>query len=346
MLRYKSIFKSNALLKPKGLLAIKLAVSIGLVLLLVRQVNIEDFLAGFTQANIPIFGIALGLSAVAVLIRSYKWQLLLGVQGANLPLRTIQAITYMSMFFNNFFLGSIGGDAFRVYKTLNYSRTKSGSISSVLMERATGVWASVLVLLASSIATLFIGDSVILPRQLFQLIGVSLATLFLTVAGFMLMMRVRHFNMLDKFPKLAIFVHSFVVTIHLYRIHVVTLLTTVILSLLFLMTNSVATYFYALAANVTVHFIHLIFIVTLAGIITMLPISINGIGLQEGAIFIYLERLGVDPSSALLVALLPRIGMLLFAFLGGLLFLHDEVIGKNDRSGKPVASLGDNKASD
>jgi uncharacterized protein (TIRG00374 family) len=337
---------SGLTLKRKALLAIKLAVSIGLILILIRQVSVADFLDGFKQANIPLFGIALALSAVAILIRSYKWQLLLRVQGANLPLRTIQAITYMSMFFNNFFLGSIGGDAFRVYKTLNYSRTKSGSISSVLVERATGVWATVLFLLCSSIAVLFTGDSIILPRQLFQLIGICLAILILVFAGFMLVLRFRHLNMLDKFPNLATRVKGFVVTIQLYRIHIVTLVSAVVLSLLYLVTNSVGMYYYALAANVTVNFIHLIFIVTFAAIIIMIPISINGIGLQEGAIFVYLERVGVDPSSALLVAILPRIGLLLFALLGGLLFVYDLGNGRDNRTDKSGATLGDSKAPD
>jgi uncharacterized membrane protein YbhN (UPF0104 family) len=162
----------------------------------------------------------------------------------------------------------------------------------------------------------------------------------------MLVLRFRHLNMLDKFPNLATRVKGFVVTIQLYRIHIVTLVSAVVLSLLYLVTNSVGMYYYALAANVTVNFIHLIFIVTFAAIIIMIPISINGIGLQEGAIFVYLERVGVDPSSALLVAILPRIGLLLFALLGGLLFVYDLGNGRDNRTDKSGATLGDSKAPD
>ena len=56
----------------------------------------------------------------------------------------------------------------------------------------------------------------------------------------------------------------------------------------------------------------------------MIPISINGIGLQEGSYVFYLEQLGVAGPVGLLVAVLARGSLLAMSLLGGLLFLSEK----------------------
>jgi hypothetical protein len=55
-------------------------------------------------------------------------------------------------------------------------------------------------------------------------------------------------------------------------------------------------------------------------LIGVIPVTINSIGLREGA-FVYLfSQLGVPGAEALALALLARIGLLLPGIVGGILF--------------------------
>src|SRR5918996_139520 len=89
------------MLKRRALLLAKYSVSIGLMALILLRANLSSFVAAVKEANILWFGAGLLVVAFNMLIRSYKWQLLLKVQGANVPLIMVQNLNYMSMFFNN-----------------------------------------------------------------------------------------------------------------------------------------------------------------------------------------------------------------------------------------------------
>ena len=93
------------------------------------------------------------------------------------------------------------------------------------------------------------------------------------------------------------------------------------LSLLYHIGNSVALYYFALAANADVSLIPLFFITPLVGLLVMIPVSINGIGIQEGSYVFYLEQIGASGPAALLVAVLARLALLVLSLIGGLLFL-------------------------
>ncbi|MCH8855801.1 MAG: flippase-like domain-containing protein [Proteobacteria bacterium] len=74
------------------------------------------------------------------------------------------------------------------------------------------------------------------------------------------------------------------------------------------------------AANAEIDFIQSAFLISISALVLILPITLNGIGLHEGVIFVFLSRVGLDPETALLVALYPRIGLIIFSLFGGILY--------------------------
>ena len=101
------------------------------------------------------------------------------------------------------------------------------------------------------------------------------------------------------------------------------------LAFLFQMTRVVSVYFLTLSAGVSASFMQLAFVVPLVTFITMIPISLNGIGIQEGAFFLYFEKIGLDPASALLVSFLPRIMMLIASLLGAGIYMFEGIRNRN-----------------
>jgi len=278
-------------------------------------------LASLGQTDVSLYIIALLLSALSILIRSYKWQLLLRIQGAEVSLNAAHALSYMALFFNNFFLGSIGGDAFKVYRTQGYSATKSGAIAAVLVERFSSTLILFLVVSLSYVLYLFSDAKVLANGVPYPFLAASF--LFVIASGiatsrFLQISYVRQcMPFLKKFSDLLLY------HIALHKAHVPLLSLCMFLSLAFYIISVLSMYLFVLSAHAYVSIAELFFIVPLSMLIILLPISINGIGIQEGAFVFYFERLGIEPTLALTIALLPRIGMFLFSVVGGIIYLID-----------------------
>jgi len=314
------------MLKKKVIFILKLVVSIGLILILISNVDTKNLLTNIRKVNIFLFGCALSLSTLTILIRSYKWKLLLQVQGASLSLNKIQAISYMSLFFNNFFLGTFGGDAFRIYKTMNYLNFKGSAIASVIMDRFTGVTSIFLVLFLSSIGELYIEKTYFMQEQLYAIIIFSLIILIVIYAIFKFFIKFSTFTGFLKLSNFSNIIDSFIHSITIYQKHRKTVLMCLLLSTIFQIVKSIAMFFFALSANVNINFMHLIFIIPIVTLVLMIPISLNGIGLHEGAFFFYFEKIGIDSSSALLIAFLPRIAMFILSLIGALIYMLEGIL--------------------
>jgi len=283
--------------------------------------DINGFAEALKKTNLHFYLISLGLIPVSILIRSYKWQLLLNVQGAKLSLLKIQVINYMSLFFNNFFLGTFGGDAFRSHKTMHSSSYRSGSVSAVIMDRLTGIWVLVLIVLISAVCTILTNQPIIGQGQSHLIIGVCLLVLSSSFTLFYLLSKFYKITRRIKFPRVVSIMQNIITSLRTYKYHKNILFFSFLLSFSFHVTHIISMYFCSLAANVHVNFIHWAMVVPLISFMVMIPISANGLGVQEGAVYLYLDRIGVDPASALLIAILPRIGMLLVSLIGALFYV-------------------------
>lgn len=94
---------------------------------------------------------ACGLLGVAYLMSALRWWFLLRVQKIPVPVGTSIALTYIAQFFNAFMLGAVGGDVVKTLMILPYApNRRTNATLSILIDRILGLAA----LLALSIATL------------------------------------------------------------------------------------------------------------------------------------------------------------------------------------------------
>jgi uncharacterized membrane protein YbhN (UPF0104 family) len=122
--------------KQAILTLVKWVVSVGLILLILWRADLRDALAALQEVRLSRYAAALLVMAFGILLRAYKWQLLLRVHGAWVALPRLLNLTYISLFLNNFFLGTLGGDAFRIYKAIGYAGTSTPPRSSWTVPRA------------------------------------------------------------------------------------------------------------------------------------------------------------------------------------------------------------------
>src|SRR6266478_3491252 len=92
------------------LLAVKLSVSIVLLVLLFSRIDVGRLWATARLASMPWLLVALGIFAFNVLAATWRWHLLLGAQHVPVRLRSLLASYLTANFFNNFLPSNIGGD--------------------------------------------------------------------------------------------------------------------------------------------------------------------------------------------------------------------------------------------
>ena len=73
--------------------------------------------------------------------------------------------------------------------------------------------------------------------------------------------------------------------------------------------------------------LHFFVFVPLLGLIMMLPISINGLGLREGAGVLLFTRIGLSEEEAFLMEFLTYVVMVGVSLIGGIVFLRRQISG-------------------
>ena len=303
---------------------VRLVISLSLLIFIITQTDLGNIFEKIKNVNIFYVFVALFISALGIYIRAIKWHGLLKLQGSNLLLRHAHAFMYISLFFNNFFLGTLGGDGYRVVKTANHSTVKAGAVSAVIMDRFTGVLALVLIVLMG-VAGSFQYDTQLLNTELalnlFIILCISLAVLAIT-PRLMLWIHGRLTSGLSK--KYSKYFNDVFETLKLHWDHPKPILMSLLYSFFYQFTTVIAMYYFVMACNTSMSMLDLSIIVPLVSFLIMVPISVNGIGVQESVFYFFFQQVGIPTTTAVVIAILPRIGMLLFSLVGALLYIFEK----------------------
>jgi hypothetical protein len=99
------------------------------------------------------------------------------------------------------------------------------------------------------------------------------------------------------------------------------MLGTALLSVLVQLANVVLVWFLGLAIGVPVPAVYYLILVPLVSLLTLLPISLNGMGIREWTTALFLAQLGVGQGEALCLALLWFLVLTAVSLVGGLVYL-------------------------
>jgi uncharacterized protein (TIRG00374 family) len=309
--------------RNRYLWAAKLCVTVGLGWLLFSRADWSEVYA--TLARIPsgVIAGAFIIMLLSVTISAYKWQIMLRIHGVNFEFSRLHRYYFIAVFFNNFLPSSIGGDGYRIYKTYTNSRSSSSSVIAVVMERLTGIIA----LLAIGYFCAFAvyrtrGDEVSWTLMVFGTAGIAvalaIALLFVLFGGYQRLKRWQ-----DK-PRLLriLFEHG-----NDYLRQPRDSAYAMLISFYFHVHNSLT--FYLLlryGAGVDISFTELLVVLTLVTLIGVLPISINGLGVVDGAFVFLLGAYGVNGDLALSVMLISRILLVLLSVIGAALYVSERKV--------------------
>jgi glycosyltransferase 2 family protein len=307
--------------KRRITLLLQSAVSLGLIALILFSVDLRATGAELRQTNLWLFAAGVALMNVNLLVRSYKWRLLLGVCGARVPLLTLFKLNYMGAFFSSFFLGSLGGDAFRAYNTRAWTRSVGGSTAPVLMERVTGVFAAIILVMALAVVLPFGSEDLISWPLVAMFAGLGLATcLALLALSSDRSLSIQNF-LFRRCRRARDFAKELGTSLQLYRSYFPVLCWAVLAAVLSCFIRSASVYLFILSVHPPVAYLDVLFVSIAVGLLVMIPVSLNGIGIQEASYFFYLAKIGVSDPETVVVGILARAGVVVLSLTGGLVYL-------------------------
>jgi uncharacterized protein (TIRG00374 family) len=294
---------------------LKIGVSLGLLLLLVWKIGWRETWETLRQADLRYLVVAWSLYLFSMVLRAYRWKVLLQIQKLEAPLTRLTSLYFIGTFFNTVLPTGFGGDVVRMYELSKDSRHSAESVSTVLVDRLTGF------------VVLFIMASLTLPfsyRIIPPLVGVAIVAItLLTLLGVGLAANDGVWEWLARLPLLGSFltttrVQQFRVSIAAYRTRGIS--KALLASLAFNILLMVFNYLVALALGIRVSPWYFLVFIPIISFLLTLPVSFSGLGVREGGYVLLFGQAGVPHSLALGMSLCVYFMTVATGLLGGLLY--------------------------
>src|SRR4051794_12046668 len=306
--------------------AVKVLVSVGLLYLLFRRVDVSRLWEVARQASLGWLATAIVLYFVMILASTWRWRVLLRAQHVELPYSVLTRSFLVATFFNNFLPSNIGGDVIRITDTAKVAGSRTLATTVVLIDRGLGLLG--LALMAATGASLMhhmvmgrIGPGILWAGFGLGAVIATPALLFPEVVTRLLQpLRVFHQEWVDaRLEKLTFALTKFKET-------------PAALAGCFagaIVVQAILVGFYlaiARSMHIPIGFAELAVIVPVSFIVQMVPLSVNGSGVRDAPFGFSFTRLGLPREPALLVSFMGAALIMLFSLSGGVAYLRRSVV--------------------
>lgn len=289
----------------------------------------------WTQISSILRGVVPGWLVVALAIQltgkflwAFRWQALLRMNGVRIRIAPLVKSIFVGQFFNNFLPTIAGGDLFRAYWAKTESNGYAQSVLIVLIERFLGV------VTLFQVAIFPLLDIVLDLGVSISGWGLTLGLVSTILVSSVLLYRMSTIRLIGqsldwfvtRFPRSIL--QRLSKAIHRFAEAGEERWTAIIFSIGVQVIGVGFTFSLGQALAIDLNFWQYLAIVPLVSLAAMIPITINGLGLREGAWLTFAAALGINMTSTEAVAL----GLLSSAFifgvslLGGLFY----ILGKKE----------------
>jgi uncharacterized membrane protein YbhN (UPF0104 family) len=288
--------------------AVRIVVAVVLLAYLLASLDWPAVLSRLERMSPAIVGLVIAAYVVQLGVSSWKWLWALRIHGLYIPYVFLTRIYVIGFFLSNFLPTSIGGDAYRVYRTMPPVPPKSRAISAVLLERVIGLLA---LLVLGFIGAVVLFDAAPLARA-YVVMAVVCGLVLAAILRFVRLPQNRWLGPIQENLRLISSARDKWVPL----IGISLLFQAQAILIIFAL-------FQAVDANVTLSQVALI--AAAAGIAAIVPFSINGLGIVEATFAGTAVAVGVGYEAGLLVALLIRVLVIPLTLLAGLLYAFEPV---------------------
>lgn len=292
---------------------LRLGASIVMLAVLIPRVHLSSLVPRWDTETFLWLAAGLGVTLAGIVLSTLRWQQVLLGLGLPAPTGALLSHYLAGLFVGNFLPSTIGGDVLRVSRLSATNGESPGTFASVVIERLTG-W---LVLPVIALIGLFANPHLLeLKRASVVALGVSVVTLVLL--GVILWMAA-HPSLGGRLAQHASWLR-FIGAVHLgidrFRRQPAAVAGVLAVGFAYQLAVVLAACLASEAIGLSIGWGALLAFVPVVAILQVLPISIGGLGVREGAFYLFLHPLGATVGQAVALGLLVYGMQLAVSLLG------------------------------
>jgi uncharacterized protein (TIRG00374 family) len=301
---------------------LRVAASVLLLFLLFQQVSIEEIASRLNALmdHWPLLVIAVLHPGAGIIISACRWKVLLSALGGNIPSTVLVRGILVGGFFNQLLPSTVGGDVARIWWIQGMFASPVLSVTVIVVDRVLGLVGICAVALVAASIRPDIAASVPVVWSVVLVAGLMLA--LLCAPGHR---KVRKWgDRLFRLPMLCLFHEKAVIANqglqglraakgHLFAAMALSILLQIEMVILFAVL--------AMAMGIAISPGALAVVVPLVTLVTLLPITVNGIGLRETALALLGAHFGLALADAISLAWAVLFLQMLYALIGGCVYL-------------------------
>lgn len=266
--------------------------AIGLVFLLVREGGWDEVLGALRQVSLSQIVLGLILIGISRMFVVTRWHILLHSGGVKLPFSDTTALTFTGLFATNFLPSTIGGDVVRLAGVMQMGYDRAVCLASIAADRLMGMFGMLFTLPFGLIPVLHE------VRQGVVQSSIAFPAFFLRISGF---------------------IKRTLQTFSAWLGHPFALLAALGCTWGHMLCTFLTLYISVIGLGGHIDFWLIAGLWTLTYFVTLVPISINGYGVQELSLTFLLSNVaGLDPAMSLTVAILIRAFYLALSLVGAI----------------------------
>jgi uncharacterized membrane protein YbhN (UPF0104 family) len=296
---------------------------------LLTRLHITRLFPSHRQSEVALLAVALVVTLSGIGLSVLRWHRVLLALGLATKVRTLFRLYLAGLFVGNFLPSTVGGDAVRVSRLAKITRQRPGAFASVVLERLTG-W---LVLPVITLVGLLINPALLQLGSASRLaIAVSLGTLALLALVVAVAGSARVGRLLAGREGWARFASAVHLGLARFRHCPGAAAWILLVSFAYQLVVALGAFLVAVAIGLHVGWTAIVAFMPVVAIVQVLPLTIGGLGLREGAFVVFLGPLGVTASQAIAFGLLVYGLNLAVSLLGAPAFAAGVVSGRAVRA--------------
>lgn len=294
-----------------------------LIAFIISRVNYDKLVELLPAIKLHFILIGLIWLLLDRVIMAYRWVILLKAKGVKIPLLSIVKVYFLSSFWGTFLPSSFAPDVIRVYAVSKYNASTSDVLSSVVVDRVIGTFSLSLVVLISLVAIFSSQTIDINPNIFWAALAILFLIVLLTFSDRLPWKRFQGYLPLQKGNILWGFLAKFYNSCKEYKSNKMVLVSILSISFIQHVLNVFVIYMIFLSLDLQIDMLYLFIYVPLVVFITMVPVSIGSLGVQEGAFVYFFSKAGTSIQEALTIAIIFRVLMTISSLPGGVIYASE-----------------------
>ncbi len=306
----------EALLEPWRKLALKIVISATLVAWLIYATDRNALIDALLKVDLSTALLAVFVLFSLIGIQAWRWTFVARALDVKFPVVPAWLIAQIGAFFNQVLPSSIGGDAMRVWR-LRRSGVRTGpALASIFLDRVVALVGTILIVAVGLPWLLGWMDTDALRAGI-------LAVVLIAAAGLAVLLVADRVPLARRLSGRSALARVLEVPALARRVlfRPRTAVPTLALSVLIQLGVGLSVWLLARATGVELNWAETAFLVPVVMLFSMVPITIAGWGVREGAMVVALGTVGVGRDEALAISVLFGIASAIAALPGGLIWL-------------------------